>query len=105
MPSFNPAAALQTYQQIMGMGSFGGHIESNAALSSPSFGDVMKQTFMQTADSLREHENLAVQQTLGTGDITKVITSAAELDVKTSTAVAFRDKLIAIIQELEKMQI
>lgn len=104
MSSINPAIAIKNYQQIMGLGGIR-NAEHETAAATPGFHDVLKKTFNQTAEAVRQHETLAIQHTIGEADLTQVITSAAELDVKTSTVVALRDKLTAIIQELEKMQI
>lgn len=104
MSSINPAIAIKNYQQIMGLGGTGTG-ESGTVTAASGFQDVLKKTFNQTAEAVRQHENIAIQHTIGEADLTQVITSAAELDVKTSTVVALRDKLTAIIQELEKMQI
>lgn len=76
-----------------------------ATTVAPSFQETLKKTFNQTVEAVHQHENIAIQHTIGEADLTQVITSAAELDVKTNTVVALRDKLTAIIQELEKMQI
>lgn len=104
MSLINPALAVKNYQQIMGLGG-PGFSDIGTAATTPSFQDALKKTFSQTAEAARQHENIAIQHTIGEADLTQVITSAAELDVKTSTVVALRDKLTAIIQELEKMQI
>lgn len=104
MSSINPAIAIKNYQHIMGLGGTG-IVDSGATAATPGFQDILKKTLNQTAEAVRQHESIAIQHTIGEADLTQLITSAAELDVKTNTVVALRDKLTAIIQELEKMQI
>lgn len=104
MALMNPTSGINSYQKILGMGGISS-IGNESTFAAPSFQDVLKKTLVQTAEATREHENLAMQYTVGEADIAQVIRGAAELDVKASTVVALRDKLTAIIQELEKMQI
>ncbi|WP_032112469.1 flagellar hook-basal body complex protein FliE [Candidatus Paracaedibacter symbiosus] len=104
MALMNPIAGINSYQKIMGMGGIG-PAGSEAAIAAPAFEEVLKKTLTQTAEAAREHEALAIQYTIGEADMAQVVRGAAELDVKASTAVALRDKLTALIQELEKMQI
>jgi flagellar hook-basal body complex protein FliE len=106
MALISPTSTFANYQQILGMGSMKGASESQAAATAgPSFDDVMKKTFAQTADSLRQHDKLSMEHAIGKEDPTKIITSAAEIDVTVNTAVALRDKFVALIDTLQKMQI
>lgn len=106
MALISPTSIFANYQQIMGIGGVKGINESQAAATAgPSFDEVMKKTFAQTADSLRAHDKLSMEHVVGKEDPTKIITSAAEVDVSINTAVALRDKFVALIETLQKMQI
>lgn len=96
MTLINPKTGFDNYQQIAGLGASKGGM---------GFSDVLQQTLYQSANDLRSHESLSVQSTVEDVDMTRLITGAAELDVKVSTVVALRDKLVNIVNELEKMQI
>ena len=99
MPSIlGTSSASNVYAQVAGLKGDNGSQKGG-------FGDVLSKALKESSESVKQNEKLATGQVYDKVDITKLTTDTAQLDVMVTTITALRDKVVAAIQELQKMQI
>ena len=73
--------------------------------SGPSFGDLLKNAIGDVVDGGRKADSQTDAMAAGKANVMDVVTAVAETDVKVSTLVSVRDKVIAAYEDILKMQI
>jgi flagellar hook-basal body complex protein FliE len=71
----------------------------------PSFGDLLKDAIGSVIDGGRQSDQQTVSMAAGKANVMDVVTAVAETDVKISTLVSVRDKVIAAYEDIMKMAI
>ena len=75
------------------------------AASGPSFGDLLKDAIGDVVDGGRKADSQTNAMAAGKANVMDVVTAVAETDVKVSTLVSVRDKVIAAYEDIMKMAI
>lgn len=70
-----------------------------------NFQDLLKDSLKDAAQAVRSNEKMVSQGVFKQTDLTTLSTETAQLDVMISTLTALRDKVVATIQEIQKMPI
>ena len=73
--------------------------------SGPSFGDLLKDAIGDVVDGGRKADSQTSAMATGKANVMDVVTAVAETDVKVSTLVSVRDKVIAAYEDIMKMAI
>ncbi len=73
--------------------------------SGPSFGDLLKDAIGDVVDGGRKADSQTNAMAAGKANVMDVVTAVAETDVKVSTLVSVRDKVIAAYEDIMKMAI
>ena len=73
--------------------------------SGPSFGDLLKNAIGDVVDGGRKADSQTDAMAAGKANVMDVVTAVAETDVKVSTLVSVRDKVIAAYEDIMKMPI
>ena len=73
--------------------------------SGPSFGDLLKDVIGDVVDGGRKADAQTASMASGKANVMDVVTAVAETDVKISTLVSVRDKVIAAYEDIMKMAI
>ncbi len=73
--------------------------------SGPSFGDLLKNAITDVVDGGRKADAQTNAMAAGKANVMDVVTAVAETDVKVSTLVSVRDKVIAAYEDIMKMAI
>jgi flagellar hook-basal body complex protein FliE len=71
----------------------------------PSFGDLVKEAIGNVVDGGRKADAQTVAVASGKANVMDVVTAVAETDVKVSTLVSVRDKVIQSYEDIMKMAI
>ena len=71
----------------------------------PSFGDLLKDTMGSVVDGGRKSDQQTAAMAAGKANVMDVVTAVAETDVKISTLVSVRDKVISAYEDIMKMPI
>jgi flagellar hook-basal body complex protein FliE len=71
----------------------------------PSFGDLVKEAIGNVMDGGRKADAQTVAVASGKANVMDVVTAVAETDVKVSTLVSVRDKVIQSYEDIMKMAI
>jgi flagellar hook-basal body complex protein FliE len=71
----------------------------------PSFGDLLKDAIGSVVDSGRKSDAQTGAMATGKANVMDVVTAVAETDVKISTLVSVRDKVISAYEDIMKMPI
>jgi flagellar hook-basal body complex protein FliE len=71
----------------------------------PSFGDLVKEAIGNVMDGGRKADAQTVAMASGKANVMDVVTAVAETDVKVSTLVSVRDKVIQSYEDIMKMAI
>ena len=71
----------------------------------PSFGDLLKDAIGDVVDGGRKADSQTNAMASGKANVMDVVTAVAETDVKVSTLVSVRDKVIAAYEDIMKMPI
>lgn len=71
----------------------------------PSFGDLLKDAIGDVVDGGRKADLQTNAMAAGKANVMDVVTAVAETDVKVSTLVSVRDKVIAAYEDIMKMAI
>jgi flagellar hook-basal body complex protein FliE len=71
----------------------------------PSFGDLLKDAIGNVVDSGRKSDQQTAAMANGKANVMDVVTAVAETDVKISTLVSVRDKVISAYEDIMKMPI
>ena len=70
-----------------------------------SFGDLLKDAIGSVIDGGKQSDQQTVSMAAGKANVMDVVTAVAETDVKISTLVSVRDKVIAAYEDIMKMAI
>jgi flagellar hook-basal body complex protein FliE len=73
--------------------------------SGPSFGDLLKDAIGDVVDGGRKADAQTTGMATGKANVMDVVTAVAETDVKISTLVSVRDKVISAYEDIMKMAI
>ena len=73
--------------------------------SGPSFGDLLKDVIGDVVDGGRNADAQTASMASGKANVMDVVTAVAETDVKVSTLVSVRDKVIQSYEDVMKMAI
>ena len=76
-----------------------------SAAGGPSFGDLLKDAIGSVIDGGRKSDQQTVAMATGKANVMDVVTAVAETDVKVSTLVSVRDKVIQAYEDIMKMPI
>jgi flagellar hook-basal body complex protein FliE len=71
----------------------------------PSFSDVLKDAIGNVMEGGRQSDQQTVAMASGKANVMDVVTAVAETDVKISTLVSVRDKVISAYEDIMKMAI
>jgi flagellar hook-basal body complex protein FliE len=82
-----------------------GGIAKPTDAAGPSFGDLLKDAIGSVIDGGRKSDQQTVAMAAGKANVMDVVTAVAETDVKISTLVSVRDKVIAAYEDIMKMAI
>lgn len=100
----SPTVAANAYASV-------GHIldpgvaGKTSAAGGPSFGDLLKDAIGDVVDGGRKADLQTNAMAAGKANVMDVVTAVAETDVKVSTLVSVRDKVIAAYEDIMKMAI
>ena len=107
----SPTVAANAYAnlaRILDTGGAGKASDASAAGPSgggPSFGDLLKNAIGDVMDGGRKSDAQTVAMASGKANVMDVVTAVAETDVKVSTLVSVRDKVIQAYEDIMKMPI
>jgi flagellar hook-basal body complex protein FliE len=106
----SPTVAANAYAslaRILDSGSSGGGAAkaSDSGSGGPSFGDVLKDAIGSVMEGGRQADAQTSAMASGKSNVMDVVTAVAETDVKISTLVSVRDKVIAAYEDIMKMAI
>jgi flagellar hook-basal body complex protein FliE len=100
----SPSIAANAYASAARMMDAGG-ISKPTDTAGPSFGDLLKDAIGSVIDGGRQSDQQTVSMASGKANVMDVVTAVAETDVKISTLVSVRDKVIAAYEDIMKMAI
>jgi flagellar hook-basal body complex protein FliE len=105
----SPTVAANAYAnlaRILDTGGAGKAFDSGGPSSGgPSFGDVLKEAIGNVMEGGRTSDAQTVAMASGKANVMDVVTAVAETDVKVSTLVSVRDKVIQSYEDIMKMAI
>ena len=101
----SPTVAANAYASIGRILDPGVAGKANDASSGPSFGDLLKDAIGDVVDGGRKADSQTTAMASGKANVMDVVTAVAETDVKVSTLVSVRDKVIAAYEDIMKMAI
>ena len=101
----SPTIAANAYANLARLMDQGAAGKSPDAASGPSFGDLLKDAIGGVVDSGRKADQQTAAMTTGKANVMDVVTAVAETDVKVSTLVSIRDKVISAYEDILKMPI
>ena len=99
-----PTVAANAYANLARILDTGG-AGKGAETSGPSFSAVLKDAIGSVMDGGRQADQQTVAMASGKANVMDVVTAVAETDVKVSTLVSVRDKVIAAYEDIMKMPI
>jgi flagellar hook-basal body complex protein FliE len=100
----SPSIAANAYASAARMMEASG-ITKPTDTAGPSFGDLLKDAIGSVIDGGRQSDQQTVSMAAGKANVMDVVTAVAETDVKISTLVSVRDKVIAAYEDIMKMAI
>jgi flagellar hook-basal body complex protein FliE len=106
----SPTVAANAYAnlaRILDTGGAGKASDASAAGGGggTSFGDLVKNAIGDVMDGGRKSDAQTVAMASGKANVMDVVTAVAETDVKVSTLVSVRDKVIQAYEDIMKMPI
>jgi flagellar hook-basal body complex protein FliE len=106
----SPTVAANAYAnlaRILDTGGSGGAGKTSDAggAGGPSFGEVLKDAIGSVMDGGRKSDAQTVAMASGKANVMDVVTAVAETDVKVSTLVSVRDRVIQSYEDIMKMSI
>jgi len=102
----SPTVAANAYAnlaRILDTGGVGKTASDTAG--GPSFGDLLKGAIGDVMEGGRKSDAQTVAMASGKANVMDVVTAVAETDVKVSTLVSVRDKVIQAYEDIMKMSI
>ena len=100
-----PTIAANAYANLARLVDPGAAGKTPDAGSGPSFGDLLKDAIGSVVDGGRKADQQTVAMASGKANVMDVVTAVAETDVKISTLVSVRDKVISAYEDIMKMPI
>jgi len=100
-----PTIAANAYANLARLMDPGAAGKSPDASTGPSFGDLLKDAIGSVVDGGRKSDQQTVAMAQGKANVMDVVTAVAETDVKISTLVSVRDKVISAYEDIMKMPI
>jgi flagellar hook-basal body complex protein FliE len=102
----SPTVAANAYANLARILDTGGAGKATSDSSGgPSFGDLLKDAIGNVMDGGRKSDAQTVAMASGKANVMDVVTAVAETDVKVSTLVSVRDKVIQAYEDIMKMPI
>ena len=104
----SPTVAANAYAnlaRILDTGGAGGAGKTSDAGAGPSFGDLLKDAIGNVMEGGKKSDAQTVAMASGKANVMDVVTAVAETDVKVSTLVSVRDKVIQAYEDIMKMPI
>ena len=101
----SPTVAANAYAKLARILDTGAAGKASAQPAAPSFGDLLKDAIGSVVDGGRKSDAQTVAMASGKANVMDVVTAVAETDVKVSTLVSVRDKVIAAYEDIMKMAI
>ena len=101
----SPTVAANAYANLARILDTGGAGKTSDASAGPSFGDLVKDAIGNVMEGGRKSDAQTVAMASGKANVMDVVTAVAETDVKVSTLVSVRDKVIAAYEDIMKMAI
>jgi flagellar hook-basal body complex protein FliE len=105
----SPTVAANAYANLARILDTGGAGKSDPSAAAggggTSFGDLVKNAIGDVMDGGRKSDAQTVAMASGKGNVMDVVTAVAETDVKVSTLVSVRDKVIQAYEDIMKMPI
>jgi flagellar hook-basal body complex protein FliE len=102
----SPTVAANAYANLARILDTGGAGKTTPEASgAPSFGDLLKGALGDVMEGGRKSDAQTVAMAAGKANVMDVVTAVAETDVKVSTLVSVRDKVIAAYEDIMKMPI
>jgi flagellar hook-basal body complex protein FliE len=103
----SPTVAANAYANLARILESGGGIagKSPDTGAGPSFGQLLKEVVGGVMDGGRKSDAQTVAMASGKANVMDVVTAVAETDVKVSTLVSVRDKVIQSYEDIMKMSI
>ena len=96
------ANAYANVSRIMDTGAAGKTFDAGGG---PSFSDLVKDAIGNVMDGGRKSDQQTVAMASGKANVMDVVTAVAETDVKISTLVSVRDRVIQSYEDIMKMPI
>jgi flagellar hook-basal body complex protein FliE len=100
----SPTVAANAYASLARIMETGGAAKA-AETGGPSFGAVLKDAISGVLETGRKSDTQTVAMAQGKANMMDVVTAVAETDVKVSTLVSVRDKVIQAYEDIMKMPI
>jgi flagellar hook-basal body complex protein FliE len=100
-----PTIAANAYANVGRIMDTGAAGKTSGAGNGPSFGDLVKDAIGNVMDGGRQSDQQTVAMAAGKANVMDVVTAVAETDVKISTLVSVRDKVIQSYEDIMKMAI
>jgi flagellar hook-basal body complex protein FliE len=100
----SPTVAANAYASLARIMETGGAAKA-AETGGPSFGAVLKDAISSVLETGRKSDTQTVAMAQGKANMMDVVTAVAETDVKVSTLVSVRDKVIQAYEDIMKMPI
>ena len=106
----SPTVAANAYANLARILDTGGAGKTSDASTAgggggPSFGDLVKNAIGDVMEGGRKSDAQTVAMASGKANVMDVVTAVAETDVKVSTLVSVRDKVIQAYEDIMKMPI
>ena len=101
----SPTVAANAYASIGRIIDPGVAGKASDVSSGPSFGELLKDAIGDVVDGGRKADSQTNAMASGKANVMDVVTAVAETDVKVSTLVSVRDKVIAAYEDIMKMAI
>lgn len=75
------------------------------AAKGPSFSDFIKQTAIESVDTMRAGEKASAEAVTGKANLTDVVEAITDAELTLQTVVALRDKMLQAYQDIMRMPI
>lgn len=97
----NPAAAANAYAAT----SNGGSVAKIQTPQTESFGDILKNSVVNSIDTLRAGEAASAKAVSGEASLPEVVQAITASELTLQTVVAIRDRLVSAYQEIMRMPV
>jgi flagellar hook-basal body complex protein FliE len=104
----SPTVAANAYANLARILDSGGGAAAKASSTGnagPTFGEVLKDAIGSVMEGGRQSDAQTSAMASGKSNVMDVVTAVAETDVKISTLVSVRDKVISAYEDIMKMAI